>query len=155
MLSTRLDTLEEFDCMHKENTVTYHGVGSYCPTSSHDFAEEVAEQITTAVGEYKGGCLEVRGYTPPYDEGGFPAGFLLLILRQEGLPYVCIGIGFGQHDVEGQLARQGLDASGWSEDRTDPHGSSIYAINFDEAWRIVCLAGSRLELQQISLSYGC
>jgi hypothetical protein len=141
--------------MPKENIVAYRGVSSYCPISSHNFANAVAEQVVTVIEEYKGGCLNVRGYTPPYDEGCFPAGFLMLILKQEDLPAICIGIEFGQRDEDGNLARQSFDVNGWLEDRSDPHTSGIYAINFDEAWRIVCILGSRLELQKISLSYSC
>jgi hypothetical protein len=141
--------------MPKENPVSYQGIGSYCPVSSHDFAEAVAEQILTALEGYKGGCLEVRGYTPPYDEGCFPAGFLMLILRQEKMPAVCIGVEFGQRDVDDNLARQEFDADAWSRDRSDPHASGVHVINFDEAWRVVCIVGSRLELRKVSLSYGC
>jgi hypothetical protein len=143
--------------MSKENNVSYpyYGVGSYCPQSSDKFANAVAGQILRLVSEYKGGVMDVGGYTPPYNEGDFPDGFLVITLMLEGAPEVKIGIVFGQCDVDSKPAREGFDAHAWLKAPLDPHSGGIYAINFDEAWRIVCIVGMCLSLQKVTLSYGC
>jgi hypothetical protein len=139
-----------------ESNISYphHGVGSYCPHSSHIFAVEIAGQVVRAVEGYVGGVMEVRAYTPPYDEGCFPAGFLVLTLMREGRPPVRFGIEFGQRDEGGGYVREGFDVDAWSEEPCDPHAGGIYAVNFDEAWRIVCLVGSSLRPGRVTLNYG-
>lgn len=133
----------------------YKGVGSYCPLSSHNFADAVTGRLAGVADKYEEGIMDVSGYTPPYDEGCFPGGFLLITLTKESLPPVRFGIEFGQTDEAGKLVRSKFDAEAWTKEPEDPHAAGIQAANFDEAWRIVCMLGNYLRPQRVTLSYGC
>jgi hypothetical protein len=141
--------------MSKAATVNYQAIGSYCPVSSPLFAEAVLSRVIEHLEAYKGGNFDVGGYTPPYDEDSYPAGFLALTLTKGDLPLVRIGIEFGRLDVDGELVREAFDPERWLEEPFNPHEAGIYAANFDEAWRVVCLLGSHLIPTAITLSYGC
>lgn len=133
----------------------YNRRGSYCQLSDHDFAELVAASIAEALSAYRGATLDVGGYTPPYNEGYFPAGFIALSFLAEGLDEHVVGIEFGQRDESGDLLREGFNPAASLRDQHNPHSAGIYAVNFDEAWRIVCLVARRLRVSRVTLSYGC
>src|ERR1041385_1610370 len=133
----------------------YNRRGSYCPLSDHNFAESVAIGIAEALDAYRGGTLDVGGYTPPYNEGHYPAGFIAITFLADGLPERVVGVVFGQKAERGRLLRAGFDATASLRDPHNPHASGIYAVNFDEAWRIVCLVAHYLEAHSLTLSYGC
>lgn len=141
--------------MNKANVVNYARNGSHCPLSSHAFAGSVAAGISAAVEAYKGATLDVGAYTPPYDAGFTPGGFLTLTFLSGDLPEACVGIEFGQKDEAGQPLREDFNLEGWHADQRNPHAAGIYAINFDEAWRIVCIVATYIEAQRVTLSYGC
>jgi hypothetical protein len=44
--------------------------------------------------------------------------------------------------------------SRWRTDPSNPLYSGVYAANFDEAWRIVCLLGLMLYVTGVQLGYG-
>ena len=56
--------------------------------------------------------------------------------------------------MKGLSLRAGFDATASLRDPHNPHASGIYAVNFDEAWRIVCLVAHYLEAHSLTLSYG-
>lgn len=143
--------------MIKENNVNYphRGVGSYGPLSSHNFANSVAGQLVDLLEEYEGGAMDVGGYTHPSSEGCFPAGFLVVSVSRDDMPLVSFGIEFGQTDESGKLVREKFDAEAWLRESNNAHAGGICAVNFDEAWRIVCIVGQYLETEKITLSYGC
>jgi hypothetical protein len=143
--------------MSKENNVNYphRGLGSYCPLSSHNFADSVAGQLVGVLEGYDGGAMNVGGYTPPYEDGCFPAGFLVITVSREGMPLVSFGIEFGRTDERGKVVREKFDAKAWVREPNNPHASGICVVNFDEAWRIVCIVGQYLETEKITLGYGC
>lgn len=141
--------------MNQQEPIHYNRRGSYCPLSDHDFAESVAARIAKAMNAYRGRALNVGGYTPPYNEGYYPAGFLTLTFLAADLPERVVGIEFGQKNEDGQPLREEFDATTNLRDPYNPHAGSVYAINFDEAWRIVCLVAQYLEAQKVTLSYGC
>ena len=133
----------------------YNPRGSYCLLSDHNFAESVAAGIAEALNAYMGGTLNVGGFTPPYNEGHYPAGFISIAFLVAGLPEHVVGIEFGQKDEEGRPLRAGFKAVASLRDPHNPHASGVYAINFDEAWRIVCLVARYVKAHNITLSYGC
>lgn len=145
--------------MDLQDLIHYNRRGSYCPLSEHSFAASVAADIYDAAKEYLGCTLEVECYTPPYDpplktESARSGGFLVLNLHAETLPYACIGIEFGRLDEEGKPLRETIDVKEWREDPANPLYAGVYAANFDEAWRIVCLFGLMLDVSRVRLSYG-
>lgn len=145
--------------MTQRGPFRYNRRGSCCPLSNHNIAESVAADICQAVTEYAGCVIEVECYTPPYDpplpvEAARCGGFLVLHLRYETLPRVCVGIEFGRLDKQDQPLRATIDADGWRTDPSSPLSAGVYAANFDEAWRIVCLLGLMLHATGVRLSYG-
>lgn len=133
----------------------YDRHGSYCPLSDHDFAESVAIDIAETLVAYSGGVFDIGGYTPPYREGHYPAGFIAITFLADGLPEHVVGIEFGRRDERGRLLRLGFNVTASLRDPHNPHSAGIYAVNFDEAWRIVCLTARHLEVSRVMLSYGC
>jgi hypothetical protein len=145
--------------MSEREAIRYNRRGSYCPLSDHNFAESVAADIYDAAKDYHGCALEVECYTPPYDpplspEAARCGGFLVLHLRADSLPHACVGIEFGRLDKEGQPLRATIDVAEWRVDPENPLYAGVYAANFDEAWRIVCLFGLMMGVVSMRLSYG-
>jgi hypothetical protein len=145
--------------MNQHEPFRYNRRGSYCPLSKHNFAESVAADICQVVCDYAGSIIEVECYTPPYDpplsiESARCGGFLILHLRSETLPHACVGIEFGRLDKQDQPLRATIDADEWLTDPSNPLYAGVYAANFDEAWRIVCLLGLMLHATGVWLSYG-
>lgn len=145
--------------MDQKEPIHYNRRGSHCPLSEHRWASSVAADICEAVKDYSGCTLEVECYTPPYDpplspESARSGGFLVLNLHSETLPYACVGIEFGRLDKEDQPLRASIDADEWRTDPANPLYAGVYAINFDEAWRIVCLLGLMLDVSSVRLAYG-
>lgn len=145
--------------MNQQEPIRYNRRGSYCPLSDHGFAESVAADIYDAAKDYYGCALEVECYTPPYDpplssEAARCGGFLVLHLRADSLPHVCVGIEFGRLDKEDQPLRATIDVAEWRVDLENPLYAGVYAANFDEAWRIVCLFGLMMDVASVRLSYG-
>lgn len=130
---------------------------SDCPISKHRFAEGVVNKIIEAVPGYRWGTLNVTGYTPPYEGTDFPGGFLeinLLLRHDSDASEASLGVIFGEEDDRGHLVRHDFEATRWLRDRHNPLASGIIAANFDEAWRIVCLLGKRLNVVQVTIGYG-
>lgn len=145
--------------MSLQEPVHYNRRGSLCPLSDHAFAESAAADIYEAAKDYYGCVLEVECYTPPYDpalsrESARCGGFLVLHLHSPPLPHVCLGVEFGRLGAEGQPLRETIDAARWRSDTANPLSAGVYAANFDEAWRIVCLLGLMLGVAGVRLSYG-
>jgi hypothetical protein len=145
--------------MNSEEAIHYNRSASYCPLSDHSFAESVAADICAAAKDYSGCALEVECYTPPYDpplshEAARTGGFIVLHLRAKALPHVCVGIEFGRLDKENNPLRETIDVAEWHVDPLNPLYAGVYAANFDEAWRIVCLLGLMLYVSSVRLSYG-
>lgn len=145
--------------MSLHEPIRYNHRGSSCPLSEHDFAESVAADIYDVVKDYFGCALEVECYTPPYDpplsqEAAHSGGFIILHLRSETLAHACIGIEFGRLDKENNPLRATMDADEWRTDPANPLSAGVYAANFDEAWRIVCLFGLMMDVAGVRLSYG-
>ena len=132
----------------------YNARGTYRERSSSVFAEETAVAIATAAKKWRPRGMAVRGYTPPYEPEYFPQGYLEIVFLQDGEPERSIGIEFGQTDGNGQFQRAAFNPEDWLEDLENPLSAAVTAINFDEAWRIVCLVGRRLDINDVSLGYG-
>jgi hypothetical protein len=145
--------------MSLHEPIRYNRRGSYCPLSDHNFAESVASDIYGVTKDYYGCTLEVECYTPPYDpplsqESARCGGFLVLHLCADPLPRICVGIEFGRLDKEDKPLRATIDVEEWRTDPENPLYSGVYAANFDEAWRIVCLFGLMMDVKNVRLSYG-
>lgn len=144
----------------EEVAVHYKKCGSYCPLSDHHFAESVAADIIESIEAYHG-CMVIIGcYTPPYDpplevNKARSGGFLTLDFIADSQEPACISIEFGRADSDGAVVRAAFDADLWKTDPSNPLYSGIYAANFDEAWRIVCLTVRLIEAKEVSLRYGC
>lgn len=135
--------------------VTYLREGTHCPFSSMEFARQTTIGITEALGNYRDSHMNINVYTPPYAEGEYPDGFLRLLFYKETEEVPAqVGIEFGQTDDDNNVIRFGFDRHEWEKFPDDPHSGGINAVNFDEAWRIVCLLGKELKVRSISLSYG-
>ncbi len=146
-------------CMNLQEPIRYNRRSSYCPLSDHSFAEAVAADIYDATKEYIGCALDIECYTPPYNpalslEAARSGGFLILHLCADSLPCISIGIEFGRLNSEDQPLRATMDVAEWRVDPENPLYAGVYAANFDEAWRIVCLFGLMLEVTSVQLSYG-
>jgi hypothetical protein len=76
-----------------------------------------------------------------------------LITAEQGA--ACISIEFGRNDSDGHALRAEFNADLWKTAPDNPLYAGIYAANFDEAWRIVCLITRLIEAQKLSLRYGC
>jgi hypothetical protein len=138
----------------RSDRFAYYSRGTYCTRSSNTFAEETAAAITAVVEKWQPTEMAVRGYTPPYEPEEFPQGYLeLVFLREEGVER-SIGIEFGQTDENGQFQRVAFETDEWLAEPENPLSSAITAINFDEAWRIVCLVGRYLRIRDVSFGYG-
>lgn len=145
--------------MNQNEPIRYNRRGTSCPLSDHGFAESAAADICDATKDYSGCTLEVECYTPPYDPPLSPdsarcGGFLVISLLSETLPYACVGIEFGRLDKEDKPLRASMDADEWHTDPANPLYAGVYAANFDEAWRIVCLLGLMLHATEVRLAYG-
>jgi hypothetical protein len=143
----------------KRDAIHYNRHGSYCPVSDHNFAESVAADICDETKDYAGCILEVECYTPPYEpplslDAARNGGFLVLHLRSKSMRYPCLGIEFGRLDEKGAPRRETIDVEEWRRDTESPLSAGVYAVNFDEAWRIVCLLGLMLHVKRVQLSYG-
>jgi hypothetical protein len=143
-----------------EVTVHYNRRGSYCPLSDHHFAESTAADVAEATAHYRGCVLVIGCYTPPYNpplatEAACGGGFLTLDLLAADRPPACVGIEFGRADTQGAVVRAGFDRAEWQTDPSNPLYAGIYAANFDEAWRIVCLLARLLKPREVTLRYGC
>lgn len=132
----------------------YYARGTYCKHSSSVFAEETANAIVAAVQKWHPRDMAVRGYTPPYEPEEFPQGYLEIVFIRDGQPDLSIGIEFGQTDETGKYQRILFETEDWLSEPENPLSALITAINFDEAWRIVCLVGRNLGIQSVSLGYG-
>jgi len=139
----------------------YRSVGSYCPLSSHAFAEHLAADIYKAVGdEFVGGTLEIEIYTPPYkpaltNEKAAGGGTLVLHItsaRQENAP--PIGAEFGRLSKNRQPIRSNFEARDWRADPDNPFSTGIRCANFDEIFRAICLVGLMLQITQVRIAYG-
>lgn len=142
-----------------QGVIHYNRRGSSCPLSDHDFASSVAADIYHAAKDYRGCDLEVECYTPPYDPPLSPdsarsGGFLVLNLRSPAMPHACVGIEFGRLGDDDRPLRSTMDAAEWQTDPANPLYAGVYAANFDEAWRIVCLSGQALRVASVRLCYG-
>lgn len=142
--------------MGLRHLISYFRAGTYCPQSDHTFAEHNARAIAAAIARCRPTTLCVGGYTPPYEAGEFPQGFLTLDFwrNYDSKEWCSLGIEFGQTDAQGQPVRYPFDPIAWAESPNDPTAGMITALNFDEAWRIVCLVGKYTRVQTISLAYG-
>lgn len=145
--------------MNHSEPIRYNRRGSDCPLSDHDFAESTAADICDATKDYAGCTLEIECYTPPYNpalsqESARCGGFLVVNLLSESLPYACVGIEFGRLDKDDKPLRATMDAEEWRTDPANPLYAGVYAANFDEAWRIVCLLGLMLHATGVRLAYG-
>lgn len=130
--------------------------GTYCPQVDQAFADGVARVIADAVTHWQPEKLVLRGYTPPYEPGEFPEGYIeLSFVRNDQTTDRSIGIEFGQTDTLGRDFREPFDVASWLTDPADPMSAPITAINFDEAWRIICRVAERLSLSTVSVVYGC
>jgi hypothetical protein len=158
---TQLDGVSHSQSRGQEEVaVHYSKRGSYCPLSDHHFAESIAADVEEAVEMYHGCALVIGCYTPPYKppmsmEDARQGGFLTLDLLGNGQPPACVGIEFGRSDAAGEVVRAGFDSSLWKTDPSNPLYAGIYAANFDEAWRIVCLIVRLIKAREVSLRYGC
>jgi hypothetical protein len=144
----------------KEVAVYYNSHESACPLSDHHFAESVAADMIEAVELYRRCTLVIGCYTPPYDpplsaEAALRGGFITLDLLGSDQEPVCIGIEFGRFNKSGEMSQEGFDANSWKTNPQNPLSGGIYAINFDEAWRIVCIFTRIVEAREIILRYGC
>ena len=137
--------------------VSYSPANTYCPLSDHVFAERNARAIATAIAYWRPTTMCVGGYTPPYNRGEFPQGFLTLDFwrNPSDEEWCSVGIEFGQTDAQGHAVRYPFDPEAWTKSPNNPAAGMITALNFDEAWRIVCLAGRHTRVQTISIAYGC
>jgi len=143
----------------EEVTVYYNGRGSYCPLSDNHFAGSVAADMFEAVESYRRCTLVIGCYTPPYApplsaEAAQCGGLITLDLIAADRETVCIGIEFGRSNINGKMIQEGFDATSWKMDPQSPLSGSIYALNFDEAWRIVCIFTRIIEASEINLRYG-
>lgn len=127
---------------------------TYCPKSNHNFADHMVTLLVEVLKDYEGCIMNIGGYTPPYKPGTYPEGFLDISLYTHDLPEVAIGIVFGEKNPEGYPVRREFESEAWQRERHNPLLTNLTAINFDEAWRIVCLLGHRLKVQSLTLSYG-
>ena len=134
--------------------IIYNPNGTYCPKSKHLFANEVATSLAKTLENYDGGNLSINGYTPPYKEDEFPNGYMELILSTEGQNEACIGIEFGHLSVNDIPLRSSFNKQMWKDSDQDPICSGIVAVNFDEAWRIICIVSKQLNIKNTFLSYG-
>lgn len=145
--------------MDQHEPFQYNSRGSYCPLSDHNFAASTAADICDAVKNYYACALEIECYTPPYDpplsqDSARAGGFIVIHFHSDSLPHACVGIEFGRLDKEDKPLRATMDAEEWRVDPSNPLYAGVYAANFDEAWRIVCLLGLMLDASGVRLSYG-
>jgi len=81
-------------------------------------------------------------------------GFLIVHLISQTEAPACIGVEFGRLDKNDQVLRNTIDVDEWLTDPENPLYAGVYAANFDEAWRIVCLLGLMLHTVGVQISYG-
>lgn len=137
-------------------THTPYHQGTYCPQVDHAFADEEARAIAHAINPLRPGTLTIHGYTPPYEVGEFPQGYLELNFScSKDDVYKSIGIIFGQTDEHGQAYREPFQAESWATDPENPFSAPLTVINFDEAWRIITKVVELTGLRRISVAYGC
>lgn len=136
-----------------QNLISYDKRGSYCSFSSHTFAQETANTLSEVLKSVFNGTMEINVYTPPYDSSTTPDGFIRICFWNDQKDYKQIGIGFGQSEIEKEFRTQ-FNREQWLKYPDDPHTSGIFASNFDEAWRIVCILGEILKVKEVRLSYG-
>lgn len=130
--------------------------------SCHGFADEVSQAIKHTLRDESYPVLTVRVFTPPWSTGSEAQGYLEIVLSKGpgmdagGFPtLVTIGITFGATElIDGILPlRQGFNTSAWKSDNYNSFSSGIVAVNFDEAWRIVCLTAFKMNIQTVRLGY--
>jgi hypothetical protein len=154
-----MQTFKNKDTKNRE-PFYYRAVGSYCPVSSHEFAEELAADIYESVSKYLGGTMEIEIYTPPYDiplTTGKAAGGGTLVLHigsGDEQTECVVGIEFGRFNEHRVPLRSKFDAENWEADPDNPFAADVYCANFDETFRVICLLGLMLQAVRIQISYG-
>lgn len=124
------------------------------PAESYVFARKTTDEILEAVGDYRGGRMDINVYMPRYILGSPEGGFIRLSFQKEDAEPALIGVSFGETAGENEVVRFGFDRESWEKYPNEPHSGGINAFNFDEAWRIICLLGTDLVIQQVTISYG-
>ena len=145
--------------MINQEPFSYRSAGSYCSLSSHQFAEELAADIYVSVGdEYVGGTLEIEIYTPPYEipltSGKAGGGTLVLHISSTEKKACPIGMEFGRFDENRSVIRSKFDVENWKADPDNPFSADVYCANFDETFRVICLLGLMLQIEEIRICYG-
>lgn len=91
---------------------TYHQ-GTYCQQVDHVFADTAARAIAQAVSSLHPVRITLQGYTPPYEIGDFPQGYIELNFScHKDAPYKSIGFR-GAHQGSTPLHPR-ASARGWS-----------------------------------------
>ncbi len=146
--------------MNNLNLFHYDKSGSYCPLSSHDFAECVAADVCEAANAAAGGTLEIEVYTPPYQkeklENFYRSGGTLILhftSSDTDGQELAVGVEFGRADNDGNTIRRKFKINDWKKSEY-PFDSGIYLANFDEAFRMITIVGARLRLRAVKLNYG-
>lgn len=124
------------------------------PTEAYEFARKTAGEVIQALDQYHNSQMTVNTYAPIRISGDDRSGFIRLLFQKEDMPVVQMRLGFGETDGDGEIIRFGFNQKAWEEHTGNPYSSGINALNFDEAWQIVCLIGSELTVHNVSISYG-
>lgn len=133
----------------------YDAKATYCPMSSHAFAEATVTEIFRALPDEAEWCMSIGGGTPPYaGNQEIPAGHLEIELSAPGRNSYCIGLIFGVRDDAGLPIRQPFSVDEWLPESFNPWADGLVAVNFDEAWRIVVLLAKRLGPAHLMIDYG-
>lgn len=125
------------------------------PTSTHDFAYEVATLFSTDCSEYSGATIEIGSPESwPLTGHGISDNLIVLHLHKSKLVSLAIGIRFNA--LLFPLSRQLPDLHRWKElaEHSLYAETEIYAVSFDEAWQIITLTCLFLRASAIKVSYG-
>lgn len=126
------------------------------PDPAYDFVHQTTGELLEVLGDYQGSSMNINAYTPNYVLGKPSGGFIRVLFEKENVEpqRKRIGFAFGETDGDGDTYRLGFDREAWHQYPDDWRSAGITAQTFDEAWRIICLLGSKLNVERISISYG-
>lgn len=130
-------------------------VGGYSHPVVQDvnFLRSVFELLMKELAPYTGCELTLMSFVPNGSKST-GEGHIVMTFRDSSYVIARIGISFGACGSDGLPYRKQFDSEAWRSDRTDHFSSSIFVMNFDEAWLLACWVGEALELSDIRLRYG-
>lgn len=121
--------------------------------TDHEFVRSVASEVLNHLGNFSDSELMVNGYTPLRATSRHE-GFVALNMKAPDGSRASIGINFGTVRSDGAPMRKGFDAASWAENPYSDGRSYIYVANFDEAWLLLCMIGSQINVYNVKLCYG-